>query len=166
MKKEYGYILALLLFSLSSIAQVKITATTDVLNAVVGSKPTNNQPSLNLLASVRITDPYSGFTISPSVEVFNAIEYTKFGIGVGKMFISGNHWEYSTILEATQTIRYDKAKAYIGYGILNYVDYRITKKIYLTALLQTLKRTDIDKLYNDSNSYRVSGFLGLTLKLN
>lgn len=155
----------MLLISITATAQVKITATTDVVNAIVGSKPTNNEPALDLLVSARISDPYSGFTIAPSFERFARIEYTKFGFGVGKTFKSGKRWEYTTLIEATQTIRYEKNITYIGYGILNYVDYKLNNTIYLTALMQTLKRTDIDKVYNTSNSYRVSGFLGLTLKL-
>lgn len=159
-------IFLLLLVVTTATAQVKITTTADIKNAIEGSKPTNNEPALNLNTAIRITDPYSGFTFSVDYEVFKAIEYKKFGAGIGKTFNSGKRWEYTTILQATQTLRYDYESAFISYGVLNYVDYKLNNTIYLTALLQTLKRTDIDKLYNTSNSYRVSGFLGLTLKLN
>jgi len=166
MKKlqEYAYILLLFLASQTSTAQVTFSIGADVVNAVVGSKPTNNQPKLNLFTAVKITDPYSGFGVNVSYEHFEAIEFQKFGFGVAKSFTE-KKLTYSAILELNSTIRYNSDKQHTSFGLLNQIEYRFYKGFAIGLTTQIQKRKDLEFYYNEKNAYRFSTFLTLNYKL-
>lgn len=160
--KKYLFIILLLLTSIC-FGQTKVTGSIDFLNALKGSNPTNNKASLNYTISTRTSLFKEKILFYGSFEQFKVIEYLKYGFGVGKEFKERN-LQYSFILEYTLTNRYNDKTYYKGYGVSNYIDYKIYDKMYFTIQFQTLKRTDIDKLYKEINSYRVSTFIGITYK--
>lgn len=158
------YILLLFLAIQTTTAQVTLSAGADIVNAVVGSKPTNNQPKLNLFTSVKVTDPYSGFGLNVSFENFEAIEFKKYGFGIAKSFTEKNI-TYSAILELNSTIRYNSDKQHTSFGLLNQIEYRFYKSFAVGLTAQIQRRKDLDFYYNTSNSYRFSTFLTLNYKL-
>jgi len=158
------FILLLFVATFSATAQVTFSIGADVVNAVVGSKPTNNQPKLNLFTAVKITDPYSGFGVNVSYEHFEAIEFQKFGFGVAKSFTEKNI-TYSTILELNSTIRYNSPIQHTSFGLLNQIEYRFYKGFAVGLMAQIQKRKDLEYYYNEKNAYRFSTFLTLNYKL-
>lgn len=158
------YFLLLLLAIQTTTAQVTITLGADVVNAVVGSNPTKNQPKLNIFTAVKITDPYGGFGVNVSYEHFEAIEFKKVGFGVAKSFTEKN-LTYSAILELNSTIRYNSNIQNTSFGLLNQIEYRFYKDFAVGLTAQIQRRKDIDFYYNTSNSYRFSTFLTLNYKL-
>ena len=162
MKKVF--IFSLLLATFSATAQVTFSVGADIINAVAGSNPTNNQPKLNLFTAVKITDPYSGFGVNISFENFEAIEFKKYGFGIAKNFTEKN-LTYSAILELNSTIRYNSDRQHTSFGLLNQIEYRFYKDFAIGLTTQIQRRKDIDYYYNTSNSYRFSTFLTLNYKL-
>ena len=155
----------MLLISITSTAQVKITTSIDIKNAIEGSVPTSNKPALDLLVSARITDPYSGFTIAPSFEKFSKIDYTKYAFGVGYQFsLLKQNLDITPIIELNQTIRYEKWVAYTSYGGMIYFDYKINKKIYLTFLTSLQKREDLNQMYRN-NKFMFNNSFGLSFEI-
>ena len=157
-------LLLLLLATFTTTAQVTITAGADVVNAVVGSNPTKNQPKLNLFTAVKITDPYSGFGVNLTYENFEAIEFKKFGFGIAKSFTEKNI-TYSAIVELNSTIRYNSNLQHTSFGLLNQIEYRFYKGFEVGLTAQIQKRKDLEFYYNEKNAYRFSTFLTLNYKL-
>ena len=159
------FILLLFVATFSATAQVTFSIGADVVNAVVGSSPTNNQPKLNLFTAVKITDPYSGFGVNVSYEHFEAIEFQKFGFGVAKSFTEKNI-TYSAILELNSTIRYNSHLQHTSFGLINQIEYRFYKGFAIGLTAQIQKRKDLEFYFNEKNAYRFSTFFTLNYKLN
>jgi hypothetical protein len=143
---------------------------TDVKNALVGSKPTQDEPALDLYVAVPITvDAYdiSNIKITPSYESFKRIGYQRAALEVGKEF-QHNRLSY-TIGAEVGVITREKHGSFVNYGINNTLEYNLTPKIAGGLLIQTQNRTDLNQIYGKVDGLpqvRLSNFVFLKINLN
>jgi hypothetical protein len=132
----------------------------DVKNSIVGSKPTNNEPALNLLYQISIVS--DNIEVNIGYENFNRIKFDKYTIGVGYHFpLYGRVFNHQTkvvmVISAEPTIinrwgdNWGTTSSHLTIG--GNIGFRglITDRIGVEYLLNALPRTDLSSRYPEIN---------------
>jgi len=152
----------LLLFSFISLGQTKqkdayiaMLFGVDVRNAIVGSNPTNNLPEADLITKLVLVG--EGFEVNVAYERFNAIGFSKLGVGVGYhiplySYVFGK--EIKTVfipsIEPCTIDRWEKHSGVRGWysvGINASLRWFVSDRIGFEILLNALPRTDLKRMY-------------------
>jgi hypothetical protein len=157
---------------------------TDVKNAVMGSKPTNNNPALDLMGTIHMVG--GNFELNVGDENFNQIGYNRFFVNFGyhsERYIPLGDKEFDfTIIPAigfAQIVRYGKqdheiktpTNDYFIYGHSSHIAVqgslsfrtKIAERILLDFTTEASTRPDLAYLYptDPNKSFVISNFLGL-----
>jgi hypothetical protein len=162
---------------------------TDVKNAFVGSKPTNNNPALDLMAGIHAVG--GNFEINVGDELFNQIGYNRFFINFGyhsERYIPeeiipfvDRDINFSIIpsIGFAQIVRYGKedheiktpTQTYFIYGHSSHIAVqgslsfrgKLTDKILIEFLTELSTRPDTNYLYptDPQKTFVLSNFIGL-----
>lgn len=147
-----------------------LNVSVDIRNAIIGSNPSNNKPSLDIIILGGVTDK-NGITLEAGYENFKAIKFSKIYFGIGYTFV---HWskklECAVTLEPTYITRdwgddYGKV-TYKSIGASSRVTYNVNDNFGVSLLGNVLLRTDNEDRYGISTPKVFSAYLGITYSFN
>jgi hypothetical protein len=157
--------LILILFTTVATAQhVQFFAGADIRNAVTGSAPTNNQPELDLLLRLDAIAE-SGLGVSLFYENFEAIEFSKWGIGLKQEFTLLDKLTLSYIVEPTVIKRdWGSYPLYDPYQFHQLINSNPNYTIYTEFTAQQLADAGVGIIAYQSNDVHYLS-LGLSIPL-
>lgn len=151
-----------------------ITFGFDARNAVIGSKPTNDDPELNYHLKAGFV--YNNIELGVLYEQFNRIDFQAYAATLGYTFQLDNEIEIAGILipldktdiyvgaEAGSIMRYENFN-FLMYGFNGEIRQHIGNSFILGLQASYRYRSDIDQK-NGENDFRGSLMLNLTKKFN
>jgi len=168
-------LILLILFTVSLQAQnVYFSAGFDVRNLVIGSKPTNNNSELNLMAKFGMVSNKK-VEVTVNYEKFNSLDFWKFGFGVGKQIIITEKIMIVPTLECNLINRSDdwggglgykdSPSSHLAFGASVPIRYNINDNWAVELQTNLLQRTDIKAKYG-KDKWAFSNFLNLIYKIN
>jgi hypothetical protein len=132
----------------------------DVKNLIVGSKPTNNEPALNLFYQLSLVS--NNVELNIGYENFNRIKFDKYTIGVGYHFpLHGNVFNKKTKIVMVISIEpsiinrwgdnWGTVSSHLTIG--GNIGFRmlITDEVGVEFLVNALPRTDLSSRYPETN---------------
>lgn len=174
MKKGITLVLSLFAVVISYSQNVYFASGFDVRNAVVGSKPTQDKPELDLLVKFGMVSNKK-VEVTVNYEVFSRLDFWKFGFGVGKQI------EVSDRIKIVPTLEYnlinrsddwggglgyiDNASSHLAFGASLPVRFSLNDNWEIEIQSNLLHRTDIKAKY-DQDKWVVSNFLNIIYKIN
>jgi hypothetical protein len=160
-------LIILLLLATSTQAQIYVSTGIDVRNAIVGSKPTDNKPALDLLFKVHLVGQNVECTVQ--YERFEAIGFDKFAFGVGYQFKAfGTTITPSiepTLIGRNNFGDFDTKSSHLALGSSLTIKYDISDKIGVGLALNALYRTDLAAKYGTKNPMVYSNYLTVFYKI-
>lgn len=167
-------LVCLLAFGMNVQAQGKALAigSFDLRNAVIGSQPTNDKPSADILAKLAMISN-SGFEIDVQHESFPKIGFNKQAVGFGWNIPLTEKLSVSPMIEPTLINRKWKPEDNAGFdkthhlniGFSAPVRYDLTDKIGVEVHFNILKRGDLQWRYDDDKWVK-SVYTGVYFRLN
>lgn len=154
----------------------------DAKNAIVGSKPTNNEPALDLIAGLHMVS--NNFELNPEFEYFKQIGFQRFGVNFAYhdqryIPIGNNELNFTLIpsLGASLINRFNMNNISTdGYSFSSHlavqgglsIRFKISDHIMIDGTIQALTRSDLKFYYpNDNPKFIVfSNFINLHYILN
>jgi len=158
--------LLLLFFSLSAKSQENypfLSFGFDVANAIVGSAPTNNKPSLD--GQIKVGAMFQSNEAYIQYENFNKIGFQQYGLGYNRVVYPFYKVDLAFGLETGSIIRKGGFN-WLYYGGNIELRYDLTSEIQLSLQGNYRSRNDIEALYNTKQKeFRASGFINIIYKL-
>lgn len=169
----------LLCFTVSTAQNISTEIYQDLRLMTVGDKDNNIDPgTLDLLAKLNLNgkqDAYGFCTVSPQFEYANITGiYKRYSFSVGYTFnqlYSNNHFLNSILEKSEFQINLDYGfierfgKTFNGFGGTAAYKYKLSDTFKVAALLQLTDRKDLKAFYNETDTIRLSGFIGLEINL-
>jgi len=158
-------IIMLLLAPLFVSGQPYITSTVDFRNAVIGSKPTNDKPELDIILKAGVI-AYNGVPIKVGIiyERFNALKFNKYCAEIGYDFKKFLIFDIQASIEGGWISRYNMN--FWTYGLNLDTIYFINDNLGVVLYYNLSKATDTDALWNEKGNFRNNFSIGLTWRFN
>jgi hypothetical protein len=172
-------LIIILLFSVYAQGQVSISSGIDIKNAVTGTKPTNNNPAIDLILKLHLVGKNIECTVQ--YENFNKIGFEKYAFGVGYQFpLYGNFFrkEIKTTLipsfEPTLISRrktensgdFDSKSSHLSLGASMTIKWDLNERFSIGIVGNALYRTDLAAKYNIKNPIVYSNYISFFYKIN
>jgi hypothetical protein len=168
-------LILLILFTVSLQAQnVYFSVGLDIKNITVGSKPTNNNSELDLMAKFGMVSNKK-VEATLNYERFKRLDFWKFGFGLGKQILIAEKIMIVPTLEYNLINRSDdwggglgykdNPSSHLAFGASVPIRYNIDDNWAVELQINLLQRTDIKAKYG-KDKWVLSNFLNLIYKIN
>lgn len=137
----------------------------DAANAIVGSEPTGNKPSLDFTIKAGAVDETKNLEIYIQYESFNKINYQSFGVA-GNAILFPLYKVDLAIGGEFGMIRRMEGMSFFYYGVNGEVRYLLTDKFSIGAQANIKRRYDIEYLWEENTTYIFSGMINFRVRLN
>jgi hypothetical protein len=160
-------LIILLLLATSAQSQIYVSTGIDVRNAIVGSKPTDNKPALDLLFKVHLVGKSVECTVQ--YERFESIGFDKFAFGVGYQFKAFGT-TITPSIEPTLIGRhnfgdFDTKSSHLAIGGSMTVKWELSERLAIGIVGNALYRTDLAAKYGTKNPMVYSNYLTVFYKI-
>jgi hypothetical protein len=151
-------VLLLLITSISFAQGIQLSAGIDGRNALFGSDSTNNTPQADLLFRVDAIAE-NGLGVVAFYEIFDAIEFQKWGVGFKQEFKLYNKFTVSYILEPTVIKRnWGQLPIYDAYQLYNLIQSNPDYDEYTEFTPQQLADAGVDIIGYENNKVKYLAF--------
>lgn len=173
-------LILLLLLTTMANAQVFISTGVDIRNALVGSKPTKNNPELDFYIQLHLVDRH--VDVSVGYEIFNKIGFEKYNAGIGYIFplycyIGDRQIKTTLLVSVEPTIigrwktntnnDWGNTSSHLTIGASTALKWDISDRLSIGVTSNLLPRTDLNTKYpNEPKHIVYSNYLTFYYKLN